>query len=87
MYQYIGCGLCYRVQSGMGGAPLSDNTARILNQSMEKRSDSSLLCSDSVCSSSVTSHSCVNRTDLKSLQEKVGVATDQCNDWIIYCCR
>ena len=80
MYQYIGYGSCYRVQSGMGGAPLSDNTARILNQSMEKRSDSSLLCSDSVCSSSVTSHSCVNRTDLKSLQEKVGVATDQCND-------
>ena len=71
----------------MGGATLSDNTARILNQSMEKRSDSSLLCSDSVYSSSVTSYSCVNRTDLKSLQEKVGVATAQCNDWIIYCCR
>ena len=74
------CGSCYHVQSGMGGAPLSDNSARILNQSMEKRSDSSLLCSDSVCSSSVTNPSCVNRTDLKSLQEKVGVATDQCND-------
>ena len=70
----------------MGGAPLSDSTARILNQSMEKRSDSSLLCSDSVCSS-VTSHTCVNRTDLKSLQEKVGIATDQCNDLIVYCCR
>jgi len=71
----------------MGGAPLADNTARILNQSVEKRNDSSSLCSDSVCSSSVKSHSTVNRTDLKSLQEKVGVVTNQCNDWILFYCR
>ena len=65
--------------AGVGGAPLEDTTARIL----EKRSNSSSLHSDSVCSSSVTSHVTVNRTDLKLLQEKVGVASDQHNDCIL----
>ena len=74
-----GCGSSYHVPAGVGGATLEDTTARIL----EKRSNSSSLHSDSVCSSSVTSHVTVNRTDLKSLQEKVGVANDQCNDWIL----
>ena len=62
--------------SSVGGAPLADATARTLNHSMEKRSYSCSQQSDSICSSSVTSHSTVNRTDLKSLQDKVGVASD-----------
>ena len=83
-----GCGSYCQVQSSVGGTPLADTTVRVLNQSMEQRNDSSLLCSDSEYSS-VTSHSIstVNKSDLQSLQEKVGVATDQCNDWIVYYCR
>lgn len=79
-----GRGSCYHVRSNVGGPPLSNTTARVLNCSMEERNDNSSLYSDSTCSSSITSRSNVNTTDLKSLQEKVGIVTDQCNYWMLY---
>ena len=65
------------------GGPLADSTVRTLNHSVEKMSNTPSLYSDTMASSSATSHDTINRTDLKSLQEKVGVAINLCNDWML----